>query len=113
MMNGRSGKCNYRKFVLNGADGDIFAESLQDTCESCDAVSCALCALYHLNRRIALRTNNNASRDDANDAIRHEENTHVARMNRKYDTNNRFVIEEWERGSNKCVDDDEMIGMVD
>ena len=94
MNNGR-GRRSYRNFVLNGADGIIFLESLKDTCESCRAVSCALCPLYHLNMRVKLRTAKGLSREEVNNRIEYMERGHIAAMNKKYDMENRYENDEW------------------
>ena len=100
MLNGKCGRRSHTKFVLNGADSTIFLESLQDTCESCEAVTCALCALYHLNKRIESRTIKSMTRKQANSIIEYMERGHITVMNKKYDQQNRFEHDEWNCGNN-------------
>ena len=102
MVNGKQGKKDYKEFVINDTDDIIFMESLIDTCESCYAVSCALCPLYHLNRRVVLRTKDNMTRKEANDSVRYLENSHVSRMNKKYDTSNRYDYGSWHHKGCHC-----------
>ena len=115
MSNGKRGKKDYREFVLSGAGSVIFAEALQDTCESCNAVSCALCALYHMNRRAELRIVKGMTRKRANSDVKYMERGHIVAMNKKYDTQNRFEHKEWNCSNgnkNDYIEEDECVNVT-
>jgi len=84
------------KFVLRGAEDSILLMALQDTCNSCEAISCTLCALYQCDKRIE-HMSKGMNREEASTAVKNTENTYINYTQDKYDSDSRYKIN---RGKN-------------